>query len=211
MRPGDLVGVWRLVAFEESEEPDAAGPPDDGPPGEGPYGEGPPGEGPPGDGPYGDGPPGDGPLGPRPEGRLVYTGDGHVAVHMMRGGRPHAGAGPAANDGPAPAAYDAPDPVAYMGYAGTWRLEGSSRVVHRIEVTPRADWVGTEQVREATLTDGLLTLHARTVIAGTEHHRVLVWRRDTARGLHPPAPTTSAPGTRESPPPAPAPPPRPAS
>ncbi|GGL70688.1 hypothetical protein GCM10010129_12740 [Streptomyces fumigatiscleroticus] len=123
MLPADLVGVWRLVSFEELDETGAPGP---------------------------------GPLGARPAGCLVYTGDGHVSVHMTRG----PGSGPAA----------------CLGYAGTWRLDGS-RVVHRVEITQRSDWVGTEQVREATLADGLLTLHARTRIAGVEHRRVLVWRR----------------------------------
>ncbi|MER6458815.1 lipocalin-like domain-containing protein, partial [Streptomyces sp900105245] len=65
----------------------------------------------------GAGTPGVGPLGDAPRGRLVYTRDGHVSVHMMRG--------------------PDPGPVPYMGYAGTWRLDGS-RIVHRIEVTPPA-------------------------------------------------------------------------
>ncbi|WP_432025923.1 lipocalin-like domain-containing protein [Streptomyces sp. 1222.5] len=107
----------------------------------------------------GAGTPGVGPLGDAPRGRLLYTRDGHVSVHMMRG--------------------PDPGPVPYMGYAGTWRLEGS-RIVHRIEVTPRPDWIDTEQTREATLAEGRLTLHARTRVDGVEHRRVLVWRRDRA-------------------------------
>ncbi|MFJ8933008.1 lipocalin-like domain-containing protein [Streptomyces sp. NPDC102364] len=99
----------------------------------------------------------EGPLGAGPCGRLIYTRDGHVSVNMMRGADP--------------------GPVPYMGYAGTWRLDGS-RVVHRIEVTARPDWVGTEQSRKATLEDGRLTLWAETHIEGVRHRRVLVWRRD---------------------------------
>lgn len=126
MRADDLIGVWRLVSFEEVDDTGATS---------------------------------RGPLGAEPLGRLIYTRDGHVSVNMMRGADP--------------------GPVPYMGYAGTWHLDGDgSRVVHRIEVTPRPDWVGTEQTREATLEDDHLTLYARTHIGGVEHRRVLVWRRD---------------------------------
>lgn len=126
MRADDLIGVWRLVSFEELDDTGTTS---------------------------------RGPLGADPRGRLIYTRDGHVSVNMMRG--------------------TDPGPVPYMGYAGTWRLDGS-QIVHRIEVTPRPDWVDTEQTREATLQDDHLTLHARTRIGGTEHRRVLVWRREPA-------------------------------
>ncbi|MGW6905705.1 lipocalin-like domain-containing protein [Streptomyces sp. NPDC054940] len=124
VRADDLIGVWRLVSFEELDDTGATS---------------------------------RGPLGAEPSGRLIYTRDGHVSVNMMRGADP--------------------GPVPYMGYAGTWRLNGS-QVVHRIEVTPRPDWINTEQTREATLENDHLTLHARTLIGGAERRRVLVWRRD---------------------------------
>jgi Lipocalin-like domain len=97
-----------------------------------------------------------GPLGVDPSGVLIYTGDGHVSVSMMRTG-----------PGPAPA---------FMGYAGRWHREGE-HVTHRIEVTPRADWVGTEQVRAAEVAGDRLTLHASTTVDGHPQRRVLVWRR----------------------------------
>ncbi|MCK7625839.1 lipocalin-like domain-containing protein [Streptomyces sp. RS10V-4] len=102
---------------------------------------------------------GEGPLGPDPRGRLVYLPDGQVSVHMMR-------------------SPDAPDGTpSYMGYAGTWRLVDGRTVVHRITLTPRRDWIGTEQTRRAALAGDRLTLHAATRIGGRPHHRVLVWQR----------------------------------
>ncbi|WP_405937247.1 lipocalin-like domain-containing protein [Streptomyces sp. NBC_00726] len=100
---------------------------------------------------------GEGPLGEAPRGRLVYTENGHVSVNMMRT------AGEAGG-------------TRYMGYAGTWRLTGG-QVVHRIEVTPRPDWVGTEQSRDAVLEGNRLTLRADTLLQGVQHRRVLVWER----------------------------------
>ncbi|KAA2262593.1 lipocalin-like domain-containing protein [Solihabitans fulvus] len=101
-----------------------------------------------------------GPLGADPSGLLIYTADGHVSVSMMR-----------TEPGPAPG---------FMGYAGRWRRDGD-RVVHRIEVTPRADWVGTEQVRAAEFAGDRLTLHASTTVHGRRQRRVLVWRRAQPR------------------------------
>jgi len=99
---------------------------------------------------------GEGPLGPDPRGLLIYTEDGHVSVSMMRTGA-----------GPAPG---------FMGYAGRWHRRGN-RVVHRIEVTPRQDWIGTEQTREAELDGDRLVLHAETTVDGQRRRRVLTWRR----------------------------------
>ncbi|MCF3145197.1 lipocalin-like domain-containing protein [Streptomyces platensis] len=99
----------------------------------------------------------EGPLGPDPLGQLLYTADGRVSVHMMR---PDSG-GAAAS---------------YMGYGGSWWLSGN-QVVHRIEFTPRADWIGTEQDRQAELDGDRLTLYASTRILQFLHRRVLVWQR----------------------------------
>ncbi|EFL22661.1 conserved hypothetical protein [Streptomyces himastatinicus ATCC 53653] len=99
---------------------------------------------------------------------MSYLSDGRVSVHMMRA--------PGTGAGPSPAAP-------YMGYCGTWRLVADeSTVVHRIEITPRADWIGTEQERRAALDGDRLTLYASTRIRGVPHHRVLVWRRAEPRG-----------------------------
>jgi hypothetical protein len=100
-----------------------------------------------------------GPLGADPSGVLIYTGDGHVSVVMMR-----------TEPGPEPG---------FMGYAGRWRRHGE-QVVHQIEVAQRADWVGTEQTRAAELAGDRLTLHASTTVDGRDQRRVLVWRRAPA-------------------------------
>lgn len=97
-----------------------------------------------------------GPLGADPSGLLIYTEDGHVSVSMMR-----------TEPGPAPG---------FMGYAGRWHRKGN-QVIHWIEVTPRPDWVGTEQIRAAELAGDRLILHAQTMVHGHCQRRVLVWRR----------------------------------
>lgn len=105
----------------------------------------------------GGGPVGEGPLGPDPRGMLVYTADGHVSVSMMR-----------TAPGPGPA---------FMGYAGRWSVDAGV-VVHRIEISSRADWVDVEQTRDADLDGDLLTVRAvRTDDGGEPQRRVLNWRR----------------------------------
>ncbi|MEU8891118.1 lipocalin-like domain-containing protein [Streptomyces sp. NPDC048442] len=106
----------------------------------------------------------EGPLGPAPRGLLVYTADGHVTVNMMRTTRGSAHGGPT-----------------HMGYAGHWRLSGN-KVVHRIEVTPKAEWVGTEQLRDMVLDQDALTLYGTAVVDGRPQRRVLHWRRTMGRG-----------------------------
>ncbi|MFB6439891.1 lipocalin-like domain-containing protein [Streptomyces sp. NPDC056411] len=103
----------------------------------------------------------EGPLGPDPTGQLMYLPDGQVSVHMMR-----------APDAP-------PGTPSYMGYSGTWRLVDGTTLVHRIAITPRRDWVGTEQARDVVREEDRLTLYAHTRIQGVPHHRVLVWQRVT--------------------------------
>ncbi|WP_424184790.1 lipocalin-like domain-containing protein [Actinokineospora sp. G85] len=100
----------------------------------------------------------EGPLGPSPRGTLLYTANGHVSVSMMT----TAAAVPA-----------------YMGYAGRWhRREG--QVVHRIEVSSRADWIGVEQTREAELRGDELLVHAVREVDGRPRRRTLHWRRVAA-------------------------------
>ncbi|HVV20129.1 MAG TPA: lipocalin-like domain-containing protein, partial [Pseudonocardiaceae bacterium] len=98
----------------------------------------------------------EGPLGTEPRGVLVYTSTGLVSVHMMSTrGEPR-----------------------YMGYAGTWRLT-DGRAVHTIAVTPRPDWVDTEQPRDVALDGDRLVLHGTTLVAGRPQRRELVWQRAT--------------------------------
>ncbi|QFZ24279.1 hypothetical protein EKG83_16345 [Saccharothrix syringae] len=104
-------------------------------------------------------PPGEGPLGPTPEGVLIYTRDGHVSVSMMRA--------------PAPPGAE----VAFMGYAGTWRLVGTDRVVHDVLVASHAHLPGTAQVRDVELDGDRLTLAGVSRLGGAPRGRVLTWRR----------------------------------
>ncbi|GAB3723950.1 lipocalin-like domain-containing protein [Nocardiopsis nanhaiensis] len=110
----------------------------------------------------------EGPLGPDPRGLLIYADSGHVSVGMMRGSG---------------------DP-SYMGYAGTWRLDGT-RVVHEVRVASHSHLVGTDQVRDAVLDGHRLTLRGTAVLDGhrltqqgtvvsgqRRQRRVLVWERE---------------------------------
>ncbi|WP_229686286.1 lipocalin-like domain-containing protein [Longimycelium tulufanense] len=118
----------------------------------------------------------EGPLGPRPRGLLIYTGDGYLAVSMMR------------TEGSA----DGTSAPRYMGYAGCWRIEGG-RVVHLVSVTPNPDWVDVEQVRDVELNGEHLTLYGTAVIAGRPQRRVLNWQR----GRTPERPRRSRPSRQD--------------
>jgi hypothetical protein len=101
----------------------------------------------------------EGPLGAAPDGLLIYTGDGHVAVGMMP-----TGGGPAAET--------------YMGYSGRWRLSGD-RMTHEVLVSAHPAMAGSRQVRTAELAGGVLTLRGSAVLPadGVAAERVLTWRR----------------------------------
>ncbi len=101
------------------------------------------------------------PLGPRPGGLLIYTADGHVAVHAMAA--PPAARGAAAD--------------AYFGYAGTWRREGRL-VRHAVDVASFPNWSGTVLVRDAELRDNVLVLSGESSLADERAALfVMTWRR----------------------------------
>ncbi|WP_327142180.1 lipocalin-like domain-containing protein [Nocardia sp. NBC_01327] len=93
-----------------------------------------------------------GPLGADPDGFLLYTACGHLAVGMMRTAP---GAGPAD----------------YMGYGGRWRLDNGV-LHHLILVCSRPDWVGVDQIRVAELDGDLLTIRT-----SPDNGRIVQWRR----------------------------------
>ncbi|MRH90098.1 hypothetical protein GFY24_22085 [Nocardia sp. SYP-A9097] len=99
-----------------------------------------------------DGRPMTGPLGAEPDGFLLYTDCGHLAVGMM-------------------AAVPGAGSADYMGYSGRWRIDGGI-LRHLILVCSRPDWVGVEQVRVAELADDLLTIRT-----SPDNGRVVRWRR----------------------------------
>ncbi|MFC8363449.1 lipocalin-like domain-containing protein [Streptomyces griseorubiginosus] len=108
-------------------------------------------------------PVGEGPLGPAPSGMLIYTPDGHVSVSMM------------------PTGHSAAQGPSYMGYAGEW-WEQDGKVVHRIHISSRRDWIGVEQSRDAELDGDVLTVRATREVDARPQRRVLVWRRADRSG-----------------------------
>lgn len=121
-------------------------------------------------------------------GQLVYTAGGRMSVHISTlDQRPFE----------AERRWDGtPDEKArafddYLAYAGTFRWEGD-RVVHVIEQSLFPNWVGGEQVRMATLEDGLLVL--TDTAAREDASVVLIWERvedGTARDVAPTGATTA--------------------
>lgn len=110
----------------------------------------------------------DGPLGPDAGGLLIYAPDGAVSVSMMRReSRPPGAAGPAG---------DQPRTTAYMGYAGTWRLEGT-RLLHHVEVSTHTYQLGQDLEREVRLRGDRLDLIGRAPVDGRCRRRLLTWRR----------------------------------
>jgi hypothetical protein len=101
----------------------------------------------------------EGPLGDAPRGLLIYNAEGYVSVSMMR------------TDGAAGA-------VPFMGYAGTWRHE-AAEVVHAISVCSNPAWANTEQVRQMSLRDDVLTLIGAARVGGKLQRRMLTWRRNS--------------------------------
>jgi hypothetical protein len=104
----------------------------------------------------------EGPMGAKADGILIYHADGYMAASLMR-------TEPAA-DG---ATYlgSADD---YLGYSGRWRLR-DGEVVHDVVIGSHARVVNTEQIREVTLADGLLSLRRR--LGGPHDWVVMDWQR----------------------------------
>lgn len=100
-----------------------------------------------------------GPLGEAPEGLLIYTADGHVAVSMMKTG-------------------DGPSRETFMGYSGRWLLAGDE-MTHEVVVSAHPRMAGTRQVRRAALDGRTLSLRGTAVnpVGGRTPERVLTWRR----------------------------------
>jgi hypothetical protein len=113
-----------------------------------------------------------GPLGQAPRGLLTYRSDGRMAVAMMR-------TEPEPSDLERSAGLLSPmsPPEEFMSYAGTWRLEGDRRIVHKVEVSVHPHQIGTEQVRDLELGESSLTLRGTAIIDGRPQHRVLYWHR----------------------------------
>ena len=116
------------------------------------------------------------PFGKRPEGFIVYTDSGRMAVQMMRSDRlgfasgdPLKGAAEeikAANEG-------------FIGYYGSYVLdEQSNFVVHQLEQSWFPNWEGTEQKRFFEFNGDRLKLTTPpTLYDGEEIIGVVIWER----------------------------------
>ena len=94
------------------------------------------------------------PMGPEPQGMLIYTASGWMAIQAMAPGRRR---------------IDSPDPIggseaeradAYAGslaYSGHYEVTDDA-VVHRIELSSFPNWIGDQQLRRVELEAGELTL-----------------------------------------------------
>ena len=84
------------------------------------------------------------PWGDSPQGRLMYSEDGHVSVAMMGSDRTAFAARELKLGTPQEkvAAADS-----YISYAGRYEVVDGNRVVHHVEVSLFPNWVGKDQVR----------------------------------------------------------------
>jgi hypothetical protein len=111
------------------------------------------------------------PFGPAPQGSLLYTAEGHVAVHASAPDRAASG-----TERPIESttqskveAYDS-----YFGYCGTYVVEGD-RVTHHVAISCFPDWTGTELRRSVSLDGEKLVLRGCDPAARIP---VLTWHRD---------------------------------
>jgi hypothetical protein len=63
----------------------------------------------------------------------------------------------------------------FVSYGGDFTFDGR-QLVTKVDVSSRADWMGTEQVRDASFADGVLTLRPPLrAYASVPEQRVLHW------------------------------------
>lgn len=124
---------------------------------------------------YGDGRAPSYPFGTQASGLLLYTADGFMSAGISRSARSALGGGSARHVDPATkcSAFDS-----YFHYQGRYSIE-CGRVVHTVTQALNPDFVGTRQVREARLEDGVLELSAEDLLTGStiSRHHLLQWRR----------------------------------
>lgn len=114
------------------------------------------------------------PSGEHPVGLLIYTDDGHMSAHIMRGDRvPFQGdsllAGTTAEK---VAAWDS-----HFSYAGTYQW-GGDHVLHHMTVSSFPNWIGDTQWRLAQLEGDHLVLGTEPMTTdGVTHRNILRWRR----------------------------------
>ncbi len=124
------------------------------------------------------------PFGDAATGLIMYTADGWMSACIARGTRGCLSSDSvrSAPEGERLAAFES-----YFQYAGPYEVrmhEGRRQVVHHVTHSLNPNFVGTQQVRNVTLTPGGgLTLSASDRVPGStlERHHRLVWVRATQR------------------------------
>ena len=116
------------------------------------------------------------PFGADALGRLTYDGASHMAVQVMKTGRPFF-ASDDQDDGTIEelsAAFKG-----YAAYYGTYSVDEQARVItHHVVASMFPNWIGTDQRREAVLEENRLTLSTKLKRHnGKEWLFRLVWRR----------------------------------
>jgi hypothetical protein len=119
------------------------------------------------------------PFGPSPQGRLVYTADGHMSVVISRPDRPRLADEPAARPlDQRAAAFDGAH-----AYAGRYQYHGDE-VVHQVSVSTMPNYEGTSQRRRVAFAGDRLVLttppgRAAHLTPGSAVFGRLTWRRLT--------------------------------
>ena len=105
---------------------------------------------------------------------IIYTGDGHMSVAIMRPDRTPFPSGDLLGGSDAEKVRAA---EGYVSYCGRYSYLGAS-VVHHVDVSFFPNWCGGDQERRVELCGDRLTLEATPqVIQGVEQTARLVWER----------------------------------
>ena len=120
------------------------------------------------------------PMGTEPDGRITYTGDGDMSVHIAARERPALASGDISEGTTEEWAAAA---RTYFGYCGTFEVdEERGCVTHLIAMSLVPNWTGQRQVRRVDLTGDRLELSGSpTLIAGATRIPHLLWRRHPGR------------------------------
>lgn len=115
-------------------------------------------------------------YGARPSGYIMYAATGHVAVQIMKPGRPRFASNDAeqATQVEAKSAFDG-----YGAYFGTYEInEAEGYVIHHVEGSVFPNYVGTDQKRGFELSgDQLILKPPSRQVGGEQHTTRVTWQR----------------------------------
>jgi hypothetical protein len=116
------------------------------------------------------------PFGPGAVGQITYDAAGHMAVQIMKAGRPLFAS---ADQGAGTAEEVSAAFTGYVAYYGTYSVDQRAGVVtHHLSASMFPNWVGSEQRRELLLEgDRLILSTPPTLFQGTQRVFRLVWKR----------------------------------